>query len=215
MVNLETFLSAALISLSIPLLAFFLALLLLLPMVMGLRSKVWPVELFVSLFRGTPLVAQLFAVYYGLPEFALFRNTFAWHAFGNVYFCVILVFALNGTAHLAYHFKLQTRSLDQSLYPAAQALHFTNCEYWCSLAIPRAWHLSQSVLRQELIQLFKAGSICSLVAVADFSSLTKDYLTNTFDPLGAYTMAMMFYFLGVSAIQKFWRLPGQINSVNE
>lgn len=205
MASLDAIFWAVITSFLLPLLAFVLALVLLPLVVAALRLGLLPVRIFVSLFRGTPLIAQLFVVYYGLPEFALIRETWVWHAFGNAYFCVVLVFALNAAAHLAYHFYLQASALEQSLRPAARALHFSNREYWRFLAMPRMWSLSQGVLRQELIQLFKAGSLCSLVAVADFTSLTKDYLTNTLDPFGAYTMAMVFYFLSVFAIQKLWR----------
>lgn len=171
----------------------------------GLKKNSLVFKIIVSFFRSTPLIAQLFFTYYGLSQFGFIHNSFLWTFFREAFFCVILVFSFNAASHLAFFLRNLTSELDKELLPAARALHLSRLQYWRYLLVPQTLKQADSVLQQEFIMLFKAGSISSLVALTEFSSITKNYMAETFDAIGAYSVGLCFYFFSVFLIQKSWR----------
>ena len=88
----------------------------------GLRLLSWPAWLYVTLFRGTPLLVQIFIIYYGLAQFAALRESFLWTFLREPYWCAILAFALNTGAYTGEIFRGGVLGVDRGLGEAAWAL---------------------------------------------------------------------------------------------
>ncbi|WDZ81939.1 ABC transporter permease subunit (plasmid) [Ensifer adhaerens] len=117
--------------------------------------------------RGTPLLVQLYVLYYGLAQFASIRASVFWLLLGNAYCCAVLGFTLNSAAYVAEIYRGVLVSLDKGEIEAASAYGMTRPQVIRLIALPQAFRLSLPAYSNEVIFLLHASVIASTITIVD------------------------------------------------
>lgn len=159
---------------------------------------------YMTFFRGTPLLCQLFLIYYGLGAFRLFwQDVNLWWFFREPIYCCLLAFVLNTAAYQAEIFRGAIASLPAGQTEAARALGMRPFAIFLKVELPQAMIVALRPLGNELIIMIKASSLASLVTLYDLMGATKLAFARSFD-LSIYVIAALIYLLMVEIIRRVW-----------
>ena len=146
-----------------------------------------------NLIRYTPLLAQLYLVYYGAGELAPWLEALhLWWLFREPMFCVLLVFLLNTTAYQSFILMGCVANLPRGQREAGQALGLTAFPLMVKVLLPQALRFSMKPLGNELVGMIKASSVASVVTVFDLLGETQAIFADTFN-LGYFLVAAAIY----------------------
>jgi polar amino acid transport system permease protein len=192
-----------LVSISVTL-GFFLGLGLALTRLFGWRWAGAVVTGYTTFFRGTPLLGQLFFVYYGFGQLRPFwQDVGLWWFFREPYWCALLVFTLNTAAYQAEAFRGAIQSIAKGQFEAAQALGLKAVPLMLRVVLPQAMILALRPLGNELVVMIKSSAVASLVTLFDLMGATKLAFARSFD-MSIYLYAALLYLVMVEAIRRLW-----------
>ncbi|HRK24374.1 MAG TPA: ABC transporter permease subunit [Beijerinckiaceae bacterium] len=168
------------------------------------RPLAWLVGAYMTVFRGTPLLGQLFLIYYGLGSFRLFwQDVGLWWLFRDPLYCCLLAFTLNTAAYQAEIFRGALIALPRGQREAAMALGLHPVPTYLKVLLPQALITALRPLGNELIVMIKASSLASLVTLFDLMGVTKLAFARSFD-LTIYLVAALLYLVLVEIIRRLW-----------
>ena len=157
-------------------------------------------------FRGTPLLAQLFLVYYGSAQFqASLSAAGLWWLFRDPFFCSLLTFTLNTAAYQTEIFAGAIRSIPAGQIEAARAAAMPPALMARRIVLPQAAGLALRPFGNELIMMVKASALASVVTVYDLLATAKLAFQRTYD-FQAYLAAALVYVLTVEIIRRLWNV---------
>ncbi|WP_373987493.1 amino acid ABC transporter permease [Duganella sp. BuS-21] len=148
------------------------------------RVLAWPANLYVSLMRGTPLLVQMFVIYYGLPSVGI--------EFSPVT-AGILALSLNSGAFLSESLRGAIASISKGQWDASFSL---GLGYWRTLyhiVLPQALRVAVPAMSNTLISLIKDTSLVSVITLTELMLSTKEVIATTFQPLPLYLAAAAIY----------------------
>lgn len=184
------------VTLSLTLIAFVLSLLIgILATVMRTRSNVnplnWISRFYVWVFRGTPLLVQLFLIFYGLPRLGITLDT--WTA-------AIITLSLNTGAYVAETFRASVASIPRGQFEAARALNFTKMQTLTKVVIPQAVRIALPPLGNDLIDLVKGTALVSTISLVDLFQSGRQVAARTYEPLAMYLEVAFLYLIIVTIL---------------
>lgn len=153
-----------------------------------------PVFLYTYVLRGTPLLVQLYMIYFGLAQFEWLRESAAWPLFRNAWFCAWLAFALNSTAYTTEILAGALRQTPAGELEAARSLGMTTGAIYRRILLPGALRRALPQYGNELVMVMHATSIASAVTIVELTRTARDVYYNSLMPLEAFGMVAMFYF---------------------
>lgn len=163
-----------------------------------------PARLYINFFRGTPLLAQLFLVYYGSGQFRAFWESLGlWWFFRNEYWCALLAFTLNTMAYQAEAWRGALQALPRGQIEAGQSLGLSRWPIFLKIVLPQALILALRPLGNELIVMIKASAVASLVSLYDLMGATRLAFARSFD-LSIYFYTALIYLALVEIIRRLW-----------
>lgn len=148
------------------------------------RLLAWPANVYVSLMRGTPLLVQMFVIYYGLPSVGI--------EFSPVT-AGILALSLNSGAFLSESLRGAIASISKGQWAASYSL---GLGYWRTLyyvVLPQALRVAVPAMSNTLISLIKDTSLVSVITLTELMLSTKEVISTTFQPLPLYLAAAAIY----------------------
>jgi polar amino acid transport system permease protein len=158
--------------------------------------------MYVYCFRGSPLLAQLFLLYYGLGSFKVFwQDVGLWWFFRDAWFCTLLAFTLNTAAYQAEIFRGSLLSVSQGQHEAAKALSLKRSTTFFKVILPQSLVVAIGPLGNELILMIKASAIASLVTIYDLMGVSKLAFSRSLD-FQIYLWAAVLYLLIVEIIRR-------------
>jgi polar amino acid transport system permease protein len=158
------------------------------------------------LFRGTPVLAQLFLIYYGSAQFqASLASAGIWWLFRDPFFCSLLTFTLNTAAYQTEIFAGAIRSVPEGQIEAARAAAMPPSLTARRIILPQAARFALRPFGNELILMVKASALASVVTVYDLLATAKLAFQRTYD-FQAYIAAAIVYILTVEVIRRFWNV---------
>jgi polar amino acid transport system permease protein len=159
---------------------------------------------YTTFFRGTPLLCQLFLVYYGLGQFRPFwQDIGLWWFFREPFYCAALTFTVNTAAYQAEILRGAIQAVPRGQFEGAASL---GLHRWATLrlvVLPQAMILALRPLGNELIVMIKASAIASLVTLFDLMGATRLAFARSFD-LSIYLYAALIYLVLVEIIRRIW-----------
>lgn len=162
----------------------------------------WACRGFIYFFRGTPLLAQLFLLYYGLGSLRDFWESLnLWWFFRDPWYCAVLAFTLNTAAYQAEIFRGSLLTIPRGQYEAARALGLGRWTTLRRVVLPQSMLVAIGPLGNELILMIKASAIASLVTVYDVMGVTRLAFSRTFD-FEIYLWAAVLYLVMVEIIRR-------------
>jgi polar amino acid transport system permease protein len=165
---------------------------------------------YVYFFRGTPLLAQLFLIYYGAGEFAAqyapqLKAMGLWVYLRDAYYYVILAFALNTAAYEAEIYRGAIRSVPRGQWEAGAALGLHQLPLWWKVVLPQAATVALRPVGNDIILLIKGSAVASIVTVFDLMGETRLAFSRTYD-LMFYLYAAVLYLILVETIRRLWNM---------
>ncbi len=155
-------------------------------------------------FRGTPILLQLFLVYYGAGQMrAPLEAIGLWGLFREAFFCAVFTFTLNTAAYQAEILRGAISSLPAGQAEAAAALGLRRLHRLRHVVLPQAMAVALRPLGNELILMIKASAVASLVTVSDLMGATRFVFARSFD-LSVYLYAAVMYLVLVELIRRSW-----------
>jgi len=160
-------------------------------------SRRWlagPVWTYTYVFRGTPLLVQLFVVYYGLAQFEAVRASFAWPLLREAWFCAWLAFALNTTAYTTEIFAGALRATPHGEVEAARAYGLSGIRLYRRVLLPGALRRALPQYGNEVVGMMHATAVASTVTLVDVTRVARDLYANHLLPVEAFGTAAAIYF---------------------
>lgn len=126
-----------------------------------------------AIFRGTPLLVQIFIFYYGLSQFEVVRNSLAWSLLNDSFYCGLVVLALNLTAYMAEDVRAGIMAVPAGEKEAAVAYGLSKFQRYRYIIIPRALSIVTPMLGNEVIAQLKATALVSTITVLDMTGVVR------------------------------------------
>lgn len=174
--------------------------------VYGNRWLSWLATAYIELFRGTPLLVQLFVVYYGLPDFGLTLSRF-----GAAY----VTLGLNSGAYQAEYFRGAIQAIGSGQMTAARAIGMSKLKAIRYIILPQALRLALPAWSNEAVAMVKYTAIVFLIAVPDLMTKAKILAGRYFNPIEVYISVAIIYIILVAiasvvmrAVERRLETPG-------
>ena len=144
-------------------------------------------------FRGTPLLVQIFIIYFGLGQIEYFRSTFLWTVFKEPYWCAIIAFALNTGAYTSEILRSAFETIKPGIIEAGKSLGISSKIIFYKIQIPVAIRQSLPAYGNEIILMMKGTSLASTVTLMDITGVAKHIVSTTYKPLEVFLLAGSIY----------------------
>jgi len=159
---------------------------------------------YVYFFRGTPLLAQTFLVYYGSGQLRpTFEDLNLWWFFRDAFYCVVLAFTLNEAAYLAEIVRGAIEGVPHGQREAAQSLGLPKWVTFVKIIVPQAMIIALRPLGNEIILMIKASAVASVVTVFDLMGATRLAFARSFN-FDIYLWAALIYLSIVEILRRVW-----------
>ncbi|MCD9149245.1 ABC transporter permease [Pseudophaeobacter flagellatus] len=164
-----------------------------------------PLRLYISFMRGTPILGQLFLIYYGSGQFRPFLQDWGlWGFFRDPFNCALLAFALNSTAYQTEILRGGILGVARGEVEAAKAIGMTRLQILRRVIFPHAYRIAWPALGNEIILLMKASALASVVTVFDIMGRTRQIFSRSFD-FSIYLWAALIYLCITAIFVLLWR----------
>ncbi len=140
-------------------------------------------------FRGTPLLVQIFIIYFGLGQIEYLRSTFLWVILKEPYWCATIAFALNTGAYTSEILRSAFQTIKPGLIEAGKSLGIPNKVIFYKIQIPIAINQSLPAYGNEIILMLKGTSLASTVTLMDLTGVAKYIISTTFKPIEVFIVA--------------------------
>ena len=140
-------------------------------------------------FRGTPLLVQIFLIYFGLGQIEYFRSTFLWVVFKEPYWCAIIAFALNTGAYTSEILRSAFQTIKPGIIEAGKSLGISSKIIFYKIQIPIAIRQSLPAYGNEIILMMKGTSLASTVTLMDITGVAKYIISTSFKPIEVFIVA--------------------------
>jgi len=149
-----------------------------------------------TVFRGTPLLVQLFLFYYGLGQIAVVRdNPVLWWIIGDGVHCAVMALALNTAAYTSEILRGGLLSIPNGLVEAAQACGMSRLLCFRRITFPLAIRQALPAYGNELVLVVKATSLASTITVLEITGHAKRLMSQTYAILEVFAIAGVLYLL--------------------
>ena len=140
-------------------------------------------------FRGTPLLVQIFIIYFGLGQIEYLRSTVLWSILKEPYWCAIIAFALNTGAYTSEILRSAFQTIKPGIIEAGKSLGISNKVIFYKIQIPIAIRQSLPAYGNEIILMMKGTSLASTVTIMDLTGVAKYIISTTFKPIEVFIVA--------------------------
>lgn len=141
---------------------------------------------YIFFFRGTPLLMQLYFIYFGLPQIHMALTI------NSRFFAAFLAFSLNSAAYCSEIIRAAIQSIDKGQFEAAKALGFTNGQTMRLVIFPQSIRRLVPPVANEFIMVLKDASLVSIIALSDLTKVTRAISSSSGTAM-VYIPAMLIY----------------------
>ena len=170
-----------------------LAIVILLMRMSGQWFLIWPAKAYIYFFRGTPILVQIFLIYYGLPQFDAVRDSIFWPILRQPFFCCSVALALNTAAYVSEILRGGVMGVDKGVGEAAKALGLNAPQRFIYVTSPIAIRIALPAYGNEIISMMKATALASTVTLLDITGVARTIVAATFAPFEIFIAAALIY----------------------
>ena len=157
------------------------------------------------IFRGTPLLVQIFIIYFGLGQIEFLRSSFLWIILKEPYWCAIIAFSLNTGAYTSEILRSAFETINKGFIEAGDSLGISKKIIFYKIQIPIAIRQSLPAYGNEIILMLKGTSLASTVTLMDLTGVAKYIISTTFKPIEVFIVAGGIYLFMSFIIHNFIR----------
>ena len=148
---------------------------------------------YVFYFRGTPLLVQIFLIYYGIAQFEFIRESFVWSFFKEPYWCAILALTLNTCAYSSEIIRGGIQSVPFGQIESAKSTGMSGLLLYRRIILPIAFRQALPAYGNEMILMVKATSLVSTITIMDITGIARLIIAKTFSPVEIFIVAGLIY----------------------
>lgn len=162
-------------------------------------------------FRGTPLLIQLFIIYYGVAQIGFVRESFLWIIFGSAKGAAMLALTLNVGAYSSILVFGALRNLPKGQVEASSSMGISRIKTLIHIEIPQAYRHLLPSLSNEIIFTLKGSALASTITIMELTGLTRTFIAKTYSPFEYFPIAGLVYLaIGYVALVVFRHLEKRL-----
>ena len=171
----------------------------------GPKPVRWLINFYATFFRGTPLLVQVFLIYYGLGQLPGMRESILWPLFKEPFFCAVLALSLNTSAYTANIIRGAIKAVPYGEIEAGRAFGMNRTELYRHIIMPQAFRLFLPAYGNEVIIILKATSLASTITLMDLTGVTNHIMTTTYRPFEIFIAAACIYISVTFVLTRIFR----------
>ncbi len=179
-----------------------LAIILLLMRISGRWYLSAPTMVYIYIFRGTPILVQIFIIYYGLPQLEFVRDSIFWPILREPFGCAILALTLNTGAYVSEILRGGVLGVDRGLKEAGAALGLSARHRFVYITAPIAIRLCLPAYSNDVISLMKSTALASTITLLDMTGIARTIVAETYAPYEIFISLMFIYLILTWMIQR-------------
>ncbi len=152
-----------------------------------------PIWLYVYVFRGTPLLIQLYIIYYGITYIDGIQESFWWHIFKDPFYPALIAFALNTAAYTTEIIRGSIAQTSRGEIEAAKAYGMSWWQMTRRIVLPSAFRRALPAYSNEVIFMLHASAIASVVTIVDLTGAAQNIYSRFYAPFEAFTFVALIY----------------------
>lgn len=172
----------------------------------GLRASSWIgariADFYVYIFRGTPLLIQIFLIYYGLAQFPAVRHSLLWPLLREPYVCAVLALMLNDAAYTSEILRGGLRAVSTGAVEAARVSGMTRLTMLRRIVLPLAFRQALPAYGAEVTSMVKATSLASVVTLMEITGIARAEVSETYRAIEIFLCAAVIYLVLVTVIAR-------------
>lgn len=200
----------AVLTLELVAIAVVAGLILAIPLGIARSSRHWYVRAvpfsYIFFFRGTPLLVQLFLVYYGLAQFDAVRSSALWPYLRDPFWCTVLTMTLHTAAYIAEILRGALQSIPKGEIEAARALGMSRGKTLFYIMLPRAARIGLPAYSNEVILMLKASAVVYTVTLFDIMGMARTIIARTYESMLFFCLAGALYLVITIVLTRIFRL---------
>ncbi|MFB6348371.1 ABC transporter permease [Moraxella sp. ZJ142] len=151
---------------------------------------------YIFFFRGTPLLVQIFLIYYGLGQFDTIKQSTLWEpVFSQAYWCAIIAFTLNTSAYIGEIVRGAVMAVPTGELEAADAIGMSKLQKLKRITLPRAFGIMIPAYSNEVIFMLKGSALAASITVVELTHKARDIIAITYLNLEMFFAAGVIYLL--------------------
>ncbi len=162
---------------------------------------------YIFFFRGTPMLVQIFLLYYGLSQFDSVKNSFLWNDFlESPFWCAIIAISCNSAAYMAEILVGGIRAIPRGQIESGLAVGMSSHVLFWRIILPQAIRVALPNYSNEVIFLIKSSALASTITLMDLTGVTRTLISKTYMPVPMYLFAGFLYILLNYMVAKFFKI---------
>lgn len=166
---------------------------------------------YIFFFRGTPLLVQLFLVYYGLSQFEFVRESALWPILREPYWCAVITMSLHTGAYISEILRGAIQAVPAGEVEATRALGMSRAQAYRRIILPRAVRIALPAYGNEVILMLKGSALASTITLLELTGMARTIIARTYTPVemflaaGAIYLAISFVMTqGFRLLERYW-----------
>ena len=180
------------------------------PLGLARASRHWYIRAlpysYIFFFRGTPLLLQLFLVYYGLSQFEVVRDSMFWPYLREPYWCALITMTLHTAAYIAEILRGAIQAVPPGEVEAARALGMSRRQALQHIILPRAIRIGLPAYGNEIILLLKASAVVYTVTLLDIMGVVRTLNARTYQYEMFFLIAGLIYLVITLVFTQLFKL---------
>ena len=152
-----------------------------------------PIRAYVYFFRGTPLLVQMFIIYYGFGQFDAIKASFVWPFFKEAWFCALFAFTLNTGAYTTEILRGAVEATPHGEVEAAKAAGMSRLLMLRRIVLPSAFRRALPQYSNEIIFMLHGSSLASVITIVDITGAARIVNSRFYSPYEAFLTAAVIY----------------------
>jgi polar amino acid transport system permease protein len=179
-----------------------LAIILLLMRISGRWYLAAPTMVYIYIFRGTPILIQIFIIYHGLPQLEFIRDSIFWPVLREPFGCAMIALTLNTGAYVSEILRGGVLGVDRGLKEAGAALGLSARHRFIYITSPIAIRLALPAYSNDVISLMKSTALVSTITLLDMMGIARTIVAETYAPYEVFLSLMVIYLVLTWMIQR-------------
>ncbi len=204
-----TFLSGTFLTIQLVVISAVAGFLIAVPVALGRLSRNrlvrWLTTAYSLFFRGTPLLVQIFLVYFGLGQFEVVRDSFLWPVLREAYVCALITFSLNTAAYSGEIVRGGILAVPRGEVEAARAAGMSTFTTYRLVILPRAFSIVLPAYSNEVIILMKGTALASTITLLELMGMAQLAASDTYQPILVFGIAGIIYYMLTLVISAIFR----------
>jgi octopine/nopaline transport system permease protein len=159
----------------------------------GIPPLDWFARFYIFIFRGSPLLVQIFLIYYGLGQFREVRHSMVWFILRDPYWCAVIALMLNTAAYAAEIIRGGLQSVPHGQIEAARSCGMSPFLVFRRITLPLAVRQALPAYSNEMISMVKATSLASIITIMEVTGVAAKLISETFRAIEVFVVAGFIY----------------------